>query len=268
MKSLQIVPLIRMEEMRKYFYAYLIELSEFDPDIQFDDRGTPLYTWFDNYWTDNDRFPIFLKIDGKIAGLALIREIGNMKYEIAEFYVLPEYRKDGNSIWFASEITNLFEGEFTFSTRLSNHRAVNFWNKFANLFESNSFSDDEMWRTWTIRQSNFKKYDLYLHPRYFELIKSGEKTLEGRLFKGAKKNFNVGDIITFYKEPENQETIKAIILDKYLFKNFDDMAEKLKKEDLGFKNSTKEEMIQTYRTIYSEKDENAYGVIVFKVKVI
>ena len=41
-----------------------------------------------------------------------------------------------------------------------------------------------------------------------------------------------------------------------------------KKEELGFKNSTKEEMIQTYRTIYSIENEKKYGVIVFKVKVI
>ena len=36
MKKLQIVPLSKMEEMRKYFYEYLVELSEFDPYIKFD----------------------------------------------------------------------------------------------------------------------------------------------------------------------------------------------------------------------------------------
>lgn len=268
MRNLQIVPLSRMEEMKKYFYEYLIELSEFDPDIKFDEKGVPIYKWYDCYWVDKDRFPIFLRVDGEIAGLAMIRELGNMLYDFAEFFVLPEYRKDGNAIWFATEITNLFEGEFVFSTRFTNPRAIKFWGKFANLFESNSFQDDEIWRNWTIRKNNFKEYDLYLHPTYFDLIKSGEKTLKGRLFKNDKKNFNIGDVITFYKEPENQETMKAIILDKYRFSNFDEMAEKLKKEDLGFANSTKQEMVQVYRTIYSKEDENTYGVIVFKIKVI
>ena len=45
MKKLQIVPLSKMEEMRKYFYRYLVELSEFDPDIKFDEKGTPIYNW-------------------------------------------------------------------------------------------------------------------------------------------------------------------------------------------------------------------------------
>lgn len=268
MKNLQIVPLARMEEMRQYFYNYLIELSEFDPDIKFDDNGVPIYKWFDCYWDAKDRFPLFLIIDKKVAGLALVREIGNMQYEIAEFYVLPEFRKDGNAIWFATEITNLFDGEFTFSTRLTNPRAVKFWNKFTNLFESNSCKDDEFYRNWTIRKNSFKEYNLHLHPTYFNLIKNKEKVLEGRLCKNEKKNFNVGDIITFYKEPENLETIKAIILDKYYFENFDEMATKLNKEELGFKNSTKEEMIQVYRTIYTAEDEKKFGVIVFRIKVI
>ena len=38
MKKIQIVPLSKMEEMRKYFYEYLTELSEFDPDIKFNQK--------------------------------------------------------------------------------------------------------------------------------------------------------------------------------------------------------------------------------------
>lgn len=268
MRKLQIVPLSRMEEMRKHFYEYLTELSEFDPGIKFDETGIPIYQWFDCYWNEKERFPIFLIIDGKVAGLAMIRELGNMSYEIAEFYVLPQYRKDGNAVWFASEITNFFEGEFVFSTRFTNPRAIKFWTKFANLFELNEFCDDEIWRNWTIRKNNFKRYDLHLQPIYFDLIKSGEKTLEGRLFKNDKRNYNIGDVLTFYREPENKNTINAIILDKFRFDNFDEMAENLKKEDLGFSNSTKQEMIDVYRGIYSKENEKKYGVVVFKIKVI
>ena len=109
MRKLQIVPLSKMEEMRKYFYEYLTELSQFDPDIKFDEKGVPIYNWFDCYWEDKDRYPFYLIIDNQIAGLAMIRELGNMLYEIAEFYVCPEFRRDGNAIWFAKELTELFE---------------------------------------------------------------------------------------------------------------------------------------------------------------
>lgn len=268
MRKIQIVPLSRMEEMRKYLNEYLTELSEFDPDIKFDEKGLPIYKWFDCYWEDKDRFPIYLIIDGKISGMAMIRELGNMLYDFAEFYVCPEFRKDGNAIWFATEITNLFEGQFVFSTRFTNPRAIKFWSKFANLFESNEYTDDKIWRNWTIRKTGFKTHDLNLQPIYFDLIRSGEKVFEGRLNDDKRKNFNVGDKITFHKEPQRTETMQAIILDKYLFENFDDMANELDKSKLGFKNTTMEEMIKIYRTIYTSENENKYGVVVFKIKVI
>ena len=268
MRKLQIVPVTKMEEMRKYFYEYLTELSEFDPDIKFEEDGTPIYKWYDCYWVDKDRFPFYFIVDGQIAGLAMIRELSPMQYDFAEFYVCPEFRKDGNAIWFASELTQLFDGEFVFSTRFTNPRAIKFWGKFANLFEDSSFVDDLIWRNWTIRKNNFKEWSLNLHPVYFELIKSQEKTLEGRLNDEKRKQFNVGDTITFYKEPEKVETMRAIILDKYIFKNFDDMAKKLKKEELGFADKSKKEMIEVYRKIYKRQDENNWGVVVFKVKVI
>ena len=268
MRKIQIVPLSRMEEMRKCFYEYLTELSEFDPDINFNDKGRPIYNWFDCYWTDKDRFPFYFLVDNKVAGLAMIRELGNMLYDFAEFYVCPEFRKDGNAIWFANEITNLFEGQFVFSTRFGNPRAIKFWGKFAMQFENNSFYDDEIWRNWTIRKNNFKNHTLNLASIYFDLIKSGEKVLEGRLNDEKRKTFNVGDTITFYKEPEKEETMQVIILDKYIFKDFEEMANNLNKKDLGFAKHTKEEMINTYRTIYKREDENKYGVVIFKIKVL
>ena len=62
--------------------------------------------------------------------------------------------------------------------------------------------------------------------------------------------------------------MQAIILDKFIFKDFEEMADNLNKSDLGFASRTKEEMIDTYRTIYKREDENRYGVVIFKIKVL
>ena len=156
MRKIQIVPFYRKEEMRGYFYEYLTELSEFDPDIKFDKNNFPIYKWFDCYWEDKKRFPIYFIVDNQIAGLAMIRELEDYTYDFAEFYTCPQYRKDGNAIWFATEITNLFEGQFVFSTRFTNPRAIKFWGKFAKMFNTNEFVDDEVWRNWTIRKTNSK----------------------------------------------------------------------------------------------------------------
>lgn len=167
MRKLQIVSLSRMEEMRKMFNEYLTELSQFDPDIKFDERGVPIYAWFDSYWEEKQRYPFYFIVDNNIAGLAMIRELDSMFYDVAEFYVCPEYRKDGNAIWFATEITELFEGQFVFSTRFTNPRAIRFWGKFAKMFESNEYTDDEIWRNWTIRKFCFKEHTLNLAQNIF-----------------------------------------------------------------------------------------------------
>ena len=152
MRKIQIVSVSKKEEMRQYFNDYLTELSEFDPDIKFDDNGVPIYKWFDCYWVDKDRYPIYLVIDNKVAGLAMIRELEPLQYDVAELYVIPEYRKDGNSIWFAKSITELFEGAFIFATRFTNPRAIKFWEKFSEMFEDSTYVDDDIWRSWIIRK--------------------------------------------------------------------------------------------------------------------
>lgn len=150
MRKIQIVPYSKSKIMKKMLEEYLTELSEFDPDIKFDENGIPIYKWFDYYWKEKERYPIFLVVEDKIAGLAMIRELENEEYDFAEFYVSPEFRKDGNSFWFASEIIKLFDGSFTFATRHTNPRAIKFWQKISNEFGNGEFQDDKIWRNWKI----------------------------------------------------------------------------------------------------------------------
>ena len=113
-----------------------------------------------------------------------------------------------------------------------------------------------------------KTYEMHLMPVYFDLIKSGEKTLEGRLFSGDKKLITKGDEIIFYKNGDDSSQIKTKVLECYRFNNFDEMANTLSKKDLGFEKYTKEQMINTYRNIYPQEKELKNGVIVFKIKII
>ena len=191
-------------------------------------------------------------INNKIAGLAMLRELDNMFYEVAEFYVCPKFRKDGNAIWFALQLAQLFDGQFTFSTRFTNPRAIKFWDKFAKLFEHNESLDDEIGRNWIIRKNNFKEHTVYLAPIYFELIKSGEKILEGRLNDEKRKNFNIGDKITFYKEPE--KTAKVL---KDGWFNTEDYGKVNEKGQLVINGRKKNVIVLTNgKNVYPEEIEN------------
>lgn len=154
MRSIQLVSINEKEKLRKYFLDYLVELSRFDPTIIMDDQGTPIYKWYDCYWQERGRYPFLFSIDGRFVGLALVRELEPKHHEIAEFYVLPEFRKDNNALDFATRITELFGGRFSFSTRSENIRAVKFWNKFVLKFSHGGSSVDEHYTKWFIETEN------------------------------------------------------------------------------------------------------------------
>lgn len=151
MRYIQIVPKTKIEEMRQILFEYLIELSEFDKSIEFDKNNLPIYNWFDCYFDEKERYPIYLKIDNKVAGFCLVRELSVGEYEIGEFYVKKEFRKDGNAFWFADVIFNLFEGNFEFSTCLTNKRAIKFWDKFFDLYKCSSYCDSER-KNWKLKK--------------------------------------------------------------------------------------------------------------------
>ena len=44
-----------------------------------------------------------------------------------------------------------------------------------------------------------------------------------------RRAFKIGDEILFIKEPQQEETLSALIIDKYVFKDFEEMAEGLDK---------------------------------------
>lgn len=153
-KNIQLVSVNKKAGLKKYFNDYLIELSLFDPTIKIDERGVPVYRWYDCYWTEKGRYPFLLNIDDQFAGLALVRELSPDNYEISEFYVKPAFRKNNNALDFAVKITRLLGGTFVFSARLNNVKAVKFWDKFAAKFPrgGSSVSDDR--KQWFIQTEN------------------------------------------------------------------------------------------------------------------
>ena len=61
--------------------------------FEFDGRTEP-YPYFDAYWTEPERLPLLIEVDGEVAGLCLIRRRGEC-WSIAEFSVIPARRRVG-----------------------------------------------------------------------------------------------------------------------------------------------------------------------------
>ena len=150
MRKLRIVSINNKSVFRDMFDIYMKELSNYDDTIVFDDMGKCIYKYFDAYWQERERFPICFYKGNECIGFTMIRELNPERYQIAEFYIKPDYRKDGNALYFAGEVVKLFEGDFEFFTKLKNARACRFWDKFVNTFDSAKSSDESDERFWNI----------------------------------------------------------------------------------------------------------------------
>lgn len=152
MHDIRIVSLRDKKDYREYFNNYLTELSKYDKSIEFDEKGLPKYKYFDYYFKDDDRYPYWLYLNNEIAGIAMVRELGDEKYEIAEFGVIEDYRGNNNALSFAKLLLDNFMGDFVFSTDLINIRAVKFWDKFVKNYTNTNFFDQDGRREWSIKR--------------------------------------------------------------------------------------------------------------------
>ena len=115
-----------------------------------------------------------------------------------------------------------------------------------------------------------REFELTISEPWFSLIENGQKTVEGRLFKGIFTEFRVNDTICFINKWNGKEksvTVKITKLTKY--PNFGDLLfnEKLYKVLPGFPNIKCG--IVLYDRIYSSFNEiKKYGTLAIQMQVV
>ena len=111
---------------------FLDELSQFpdqDPDYK-DEDGVYQYPYLGHYWREKERFPYLLYSDSNIAGFALVRQ-GWEQWEMAEFYVSPEFRRRGLAMTCVTEIFKRHPGLWRISFNKYNNPSRQLWKKLA-----------------------------------------------------------------------------------------------------------------------------------------
>ena len=104
------------------------DLNEMNSNAEFD------YKYFDKYFTDNDRFAYFIKdeISGKLLGFAMINqhtEVVSNGWSIAEFLIIPKYRRLGIGKKVAFALFDMFKGNWEVSPSYGSEKALSFWEK-------------------------------------------------------------------------------------------------------------------------------------------
>ncbi|SPA02132.1 conserved hypothetical protein [Cupriavidus taiwanensis] len=85
------------------------------------------YSYLPLYWEEAGRKPYLFFMEGRVAGFALIREVGGSVREMAEFWVAPAYRRAGIGRAAALELFRAHPGEWVVSSYPGNAAAEMFW---------------------------------------------------------------------------------------------------------------------------------------------
>ena len=122
------VTLAEKSDLWAMFQRYAAELSPMA-------TGKPLtgevdYPTFDNYWREDRHWPFWAMQGCERAGFALIRFVPELSaMQIAEFYIVPECRRDGVGTAFARTLMQRHPGCWTMRQMTVNTGAVAFWRK-------------------------------------------------------------------------------------------------------------------------------------------
>ena len=128
----ELVPVAKKPAFARCFQLYLHEHAAFTGRKPVD--GIFSYPWFDLYWQEPDkRWAFWMRQGDDIVALAMVRvDEGDGRFELAEFFVIDQYRGQGLGDQFAKNVIRRFEGLWKLNQVKRNERAVAFWRRVLN----------------------------------------------------------------------------------------------------------------------------------------
>ena len=112
-------------------------------------------------------------------------------------------------------------------------------------------------------------HEMNLHDSPFDMIRSGKKIYELRLWDEKRRNIHVGDEILFTRSRGGEDCIRCAVVGLHLFKSFAELYASLPLLLCGYT----EEDINTadpsdMDIYYSKEKQSAYGVVAIEIKLL
>ncbi len=109
-------------------------------------------------------------------------------------------------------------------------------------------------------------HNMKLHEEPFIKIKSGDKTIEMRLFDEKRKEIKINDIIEF-TNINTDEKIKCKVTNLYRYNSFEELYKHFDKISLGYDESDAPSY-NDMEKYYSKEKQEKYGVLAIEIKRI
>jgi predicted acetyltransferase len=125
--------------LENLFQLYTHDFSEHwagreDGEIEEDGRFAR-YIDLDRYWTDADRTPLLIRVEGYLAGFALINAFSHsglpVDHAVAEFFIARKHRRFGVGLAAAVKILGHRPGQWEMAVARRNTAALPFWRRVA-----------------------------------------------------------------------------------------------------------------------------------------
>jgi predicted acetyltransferase len=134
---------------------YAHDFSEFH-NLELGANGRFGYRHLPLYWSEPGRYPFLIKVDGRLAGLVLVKRgseasAGQAVWDVAEFFIVRAYRRRGIGMQVAHEVWRRFPGSWEVRVMQSNRTALNFWQRAVTTFNGEAIQptriekDGEYW---------------------------------------------------------------------------------------------------------------------------
>jgi len=129
--------------LRNLLELYIYDFSEYTGN-DLDEHGFYGYDYLDRYWTEAGRTPFLVRVQGKLAGLVLVRDVdeeGILVHHMAEFFILRKYRRQSAGQQAAFKAFDRFPGLWHVSELAENLPAIAFWQKIIHQYTGSSFAE-------------------------------------------------------------------------------------------------------------------------------
>ena len=105
-----------------------------------------------------------------------------------------------------------------------------------------------------------------LQEKYYNLLKSGVKTIEIRINDEKRRTFREKNLIKFSNRSNPEDTFTAEIIKLHFAKDFEELCKTISPQQVGF--DTTEELIEVLEEFYSLEEQKLFGVVGIEMKVV
>lgn len=110
------------------------------------------------------------------------------------------------------------------------------------------------------------RFSMSLRPEYYEMVVSGEKDIELRLYDEKRRKMNNGDIVLIYNASNRSDYIQAKITRLHIAKSFAELNTKISMPRTGF--ASLGALMSAISKFYDAEMESKYGIVGIELKVI